>query len=208
MFAAKARDSLHLGADRLLPGRIVTLSRSCRVAGVVLVVLAAAAAAAAADAGVSADAAGSAGGATIAKRCRLTVASPARVEGAAGTGVISFSLVDKGSAPCRVKEIPLVSVLSRKREVLPASSSPGYTLLAYTGFVVQPGRSRAFVATYVDHPNPMPARDCARAWYLGVLLPPRYTRPLAVVPLDIHTTVCGDSVPYIYVWPRSKWPPA
>jgi hypothetical protein len=201
MLAAKARDSVHLGANWPLPGRIATLSRSRRVAGVVLSVLAAGAA--------GADAAVSAVGASTAKRCRLTVARPARVGGAAGTGVISFSLVDMGNAACRVKEIPLVSVLSHTGDVLPASSSPGYTLTAYTGFVVAPGRSREFVATYVDHPNPMPASDCARAWYLGVLLPPpRNAHPLAVVPLDIPTTVCGDAVPYIYVWPRSKWPPA
>jgi hypothetical protein len=31
---------------------------------------------------------------------------------------------------------------------------------------------------------------------------------LAIVPLAIPTTVCGDAVPDIYVWPRSKWPPS
>jgi Protein of unknown function (DUF4232) len=145
-------------------------------------------------------------GTAATKRCELTVARPAQVEGVAGTGVIQFKLADRGATSCRISEIPLVGVLNSKRKATRGSSSPGYTLPAHTAFVVRPGRAATFVATYVDHPSPLPARDCTRVSFLSVLLPP-YTRPLAIVPLAIPTTVCGDATPYIYVWPRSKWPP-
>jgi hypothetical protein len=140
-------------------------------------------------------------------KCRLRLASPAQVGGAAGTGVMSFTPVDRGNATCKVREIPLVEVLGRTRKVLPPTSSPGFSLPARTAFAVEPGRSAKFVATYVDHPDPIPARDCARAWFLAVLLPPHYVRPLATLPLAISTEVCGDAVPHIYVWPRADWPP-